>query len=96
MAELSDQLLVVAIMAYLAAMVCHAAEFAFGDRGVIGRAAARPARELVTAGGARAAARARSSTKVARIRPPGGSWPPRSRSWARRRGPRWPGGPPSR
>ena len=52
MAELSDQLLVVAIMAYLAAMVCHAAEFAFGDRGVIGRAAARPARELVTAGGA--------------------------------------------
>ncbi|HYN92379.1 MAG TPA: c-type cytochrome biogenesis protein CcsB [Pilimelia sp.] len=51
MAELSDQLLVVAILAYLAAMVCHAAEYAFGTRSHIGRAATRPARELVTVGG---------------------------------------------
>lgn len=51
MAALSDQLLVVAIMAYLVAMLCHAAEFAFGNRSVVARAAARPARELVTVGG---------------------------------------------
>jgi cytochrome c-type biogenesis protein CcsB len=41
MATLSNQLLVVAIFGYLAAMVCHAAEYAFGNRGVIARAAAR-------------------------------------------------------
>lgn len=51
MATLSDQFLVVALLGYLAAMVCHAAEYSFGARGVIGRAAARPARELVGAGG---------------------------------------------
>jgi cytochrome c-type biogenesis protein CcsB len=50
MAALSDQLLVVAILAYLMAMVCHAAEYAFGQRGPIGRAAARPARVLVGVG----------------------------------------------
>jgi cytochrome c-type biogenesis protein CcsB len=50
MAALSDQLLVVAILAYLVAMVCHAAEFAFGNRSVVGRAAQRPARELVSVG----------------------------------------------
>ncbi|MFC0526858.1 c-type cytochrome biogenesis protein CcsB [Phytohabitans kaempferiae] len=51
MSALSDQLLVVAIMSYVAAMVCHAAEYAFGNRSHIGRAAARPARELVAVGG---------------------------------------------
>lgn len=40
MAELSDQLLVATILAYLAAMIAHAAEFAFGDRAA---AAAAPA-----------------------------------------------------
>jgi cytochrome c-type biogenesis protein CcsB len=50
MAALSDQFLVVTIFAYLLAMVCHAAEYAFGSRGVVGRAATRPARELVPAG----------------------------------------------
>jgi cytochrome c-type biogenesis protein CcsB len=50
MAELSDQLMAFTVLAYLAAMVCHAAEYAFGDRSHIGRAAARPARELVGAG----------------------------------------------
>jgi cytochrome c-type biogenesis protein CcsB len=41
MAALSDQLLVVTVLAYLAAMVCHAAEYAF---------AGRPARALVPQG----------------------------------------------
>ncbi|GAB7040953.1 MULTISPECIES: c-type cytochrome biogenesis protein CcsB [Catenuloplanes] len=50
MAELSDQLLVVTVLAYLAAMICHAAEYAFGTRSHIGRAAMRPERELVMAG----------------------------------------------
>ena len=50
MAELSNQLLVVTVLAYLAAMVCHAAEYSFGARSHIGRAAARPARQLVGAG----------------------------------------------
>ncbi|BFU47536.1 c-type cytochrome biogenesis protein CcsB [Krasilnikovia sp. MM14-A1004] len=50
MAELSNQLMVVAVLAYLAAMVCHAAEYSFGNRSHIGRAAARPARQLVGAG----------------------------------------------
>ncbi|MDG4790598.1 c-type cytochrome biogenesis protein CcsB [Micromonospora sp. WMMD1102] len=52
MAALSDQLLVVAILGYLLAMICHAVEYAFGSRSVIGRAAARPdrARDLVGAG----------------------------------------------
>jgi cytochrome c-type biogenesis protein CcsB len=50
MAELSDQLLVVAVLAYLVAMICHAAEYAFGQRSAVGRAASRPARELVAVG----------------------------------------------
>jgi cytochrome c-type biogenesis protein CcsB len=50
MAEFSNQLMVVTVLAYLAAMVCHAAEYAFGSRSHVGRAAARPARELVGAG----------------------------------------------
>ncbi|MDP9798826.1 cytochrome c-type biogenesis protein CcsB [Catenuloplanes nepalensis] len=50
MAELSDQLLVVTVLAYLVAMICHAAEYAFGTRSHIGRAALRPERELVMAG----------------------------------------------
>jgi cytochrome c-type biogenesis protein CcsB len=50
MSALSDQLLVVAILSYVAAMVCHAAEYAFGNRSHIGRAASRPALELVAVG----------------------------------------------
>jgi cytochrome c-type biogenesis protein CcsB len=50
MAELSDQLLVVAVLTYLAAMVAHAAEYAFGNRSHVGRAAIRPERQLVAAG----------------------------------------------
>jgi cytochrome c-type biogenesis protein CcsB len=48
MAELSNQLMALTVLAYLAAMVCYAAEYAFGDRSHIGRAATR---ELVGAGG---------------------------------------------
>jgi cytochrome c-type biogenesis protein CcsB len=55
MAELSNQLVAFAVLAYLAAMVCHAGEYAFGNRSRIGRAAVRPARELVGAGAAVAA-----------------------------------------
>jgi len=51
MAELSDQLMAFTVLAYLAAMVCYAAEYAFGNRSHIGRAATRPARQLVGAGG---------------------------------------------
>jgi hypothetical protein len=52
MAELSNQLMALTVLAYLAAMVCYAGEYAFGDRSHIGRAAARPARQLVGAGAA--------------------------------------------
>ncbi|MCW6003043.1 c-type cytochrome biogenesis protein CcsB [Micromonospora sp. CPCC 205371] len=51
MAALSDQLLVIAIMSYVAAMVGHAAEYAFGQRSHVGRAAAPAAPVLVGAGG---------------------------------------------
>ena len=50
MAELSNQLMAVTVLAYLAAMVLYAAEYAFGSQSRIGRAAARPARQLVGAG----------------------------------------------
>lgn len=53
MAELSDGLLVVTLLSYLAAMLLHAGEYAFGDRGRIANAAtaaALPAKELVGAG----------------------------------------------
>jgi cytochrome c-type biogenesis protein CcsB len=49
MAALSDLLLVVTVLGYLAAMVGHAAEYAFGTRGAVARVAARPARQLVGA-----------------------------------------------
>src|SRR5436190_2821745 len=42
MAALSDQLLVVTILAYTAAMLGYAAEYAFGARGMVARAAGRP------------------------------------------------------
>jgi cytochrome c-type biogenesis protein CcsB len=47
MAAVSDQLLVVAILGYLVAMICAAAQYAFGDRGAVARVAER---ELVGAG----------------------------------------------
>jgi cytochrome c-type biogenesis protein CcsB len=50
MAAVSDQLLVAAILSYLVAMVCHAAEYAFGMRGAVAKVAAKPARELVAVG----------------------------------------------
>ncbi|GAA0816395.1 c-type cytochrome biogenesis protein CcsB [Spirilliplanes yamanashiensis] len=50
MEELSNQLLVVTVLAYLAAMIGHAAEYAFGTRSHVGRAALRPEAELAYAG----------------------------------------------
>jgi cytochrome c-type biogenesis protein CcsB len=50
MAEWSNHLLAVTVLAYLAAMICYAAEYAFGNRSHVGRAAKRPARQLVGAG----------------------------------------------
>ena len=50
MAELSNQLMALAVLAYLAAMVAYAGEYAFGSKSRIGRAAVRPARQLVGAG----------------------------------------------
>jgi cytochrome c-type biogenesis protein CcsB len=50
MAELSNQLMAFTVLAYLAAMVGYAAEYAFGNRSHVGRAAARPAKQLVGAG----------------------------------------------
>ena len=50
MAELSNQLMALTVLVYLAAMVSYAGEYAFGNRSRIGRAAARPARQLVGAG----------------------------------------------
>jgi hypothetical protein len=47
MANLSHSLLWVAILAYLFAMMCYAAEYAFGARGAVARVAER---QLVGAG----------------------------------------------
>ncbi|WP_430791027.1 c-type cytochrome biogenesis protein CcsB [Actinoplanes sp. G11-F43] len=47
MAELSNQLMALTVLAYLAAMVCYAGEYAFGRRSHIGKAATR---QLVGAG----------------------------------------------
>jgi cytochrome c-type biogenesis protein CcsB len=49
-AELSDTLLLVAVVAYVAAMLGYLVEYAFGTRGAVARVAARPARELVAVG----------------------------------------------
>jgi len=49
-AELSDTLLLVAVVTYVAAMLGYLVEYAFGTRGAVARVAARPARELVTVG----------------------------------------------
>src|SRR5829696_2877715 len=50
MAALSDQFLIVTIMAYVVAMLLHAVEYSFGQRGAVARIAQAPARELVGAG----------------------------------------------
>ena len=50
MANLSDGLLQVTMLVYFLAMLAYLVEFAFGRQGVVARVAARPARELVTAG----------------------------------------------
>jgi cytochrome c-type biogenesis protein CcsB len=65
MGALSNQLLVVAILAYLAAMIAYAAEFAFGSRGAVARAVTRTAdRELVAVGAGGPASRDVPGTDV--------------------------------
>src|SRR5258705_13223145 len=50
MAHLSDVLLQVAVVVYLAAMTGYLVEYAFGKRGAVARVAGRRDRELVTVG----------------------------------------------
>jgi cytochrome c-type biogenesis protein CcsB len=50
MAEWSNHLMAITVLAYLAAMIGYAAEYAFGARSHVGRAAQRPAKQLVGAG----------------------------------------------
>jgi cytochrome c-type biogenesis protein CcsB len=54
MAQLSDQLLMVTILGYTLAMLCHAAEYSFGSRGAVARVAVarQRERELVAVGAA--------------------------------------------
>ncbi|MDI6100675.1 c-type cytochrome biogenesis protein CcsB [Actinoplanes sp. NEAU-A12] len=66
MAELSNQLMALTVLAYLAAMVCYAGEYAFGKRSHIGRAATR---ELVGAGGP-----ATYEEAAERLKPSRGDW----------------------
>ncbi|MCI0690335.1 MAG: c-type cytochrome biogenesis protein CcsB [Sporichthyaceae bacterium] len=56
MAHLSDVLLQVAVVVYLAAMTGYLVEYAFGTRGAVARVAGRREKELVTAGAPVAAA----------------------------------------
>jgi cytochrome c-type biogenesis protein CcsB len=70
MEALSTLLLVVAIMSYLVAMICHAAAFATGSRGASARPAARPVRELVASGvGAAPAGSVPAGSEPARAEP---------------------------
>jgi cytochrome c-type biogenesis protein CcsB len=73
MAELSRQLLVIAVLLYLTAMMCYLVEFAFGHRGAVARVADRPAREreLVGGGGPPVAAPVSPAPPSARPRPGG-------------------------
>src|SRR4051812_2073839 len=50
MANLSNHLMAITVLAYLAAMIGYAGEYAFGNRSHVGRAATRPAKALVGAG----------------------------------------------
>ncbi|GIF53271.1 cytochrome c-type biogenesis protein CcsB [Asanoa ferruginea] len=74
MAALSDALLVVAMLGYLAAMIGYAAVYAFGDKGVVARVAER---ELVGAGGPPVAV----VSPIEEVSPPPA---PRRTSWAGR------------
>jgi cytochrome c-type biogenesis protein CcsB len=78
MAALSDQLLVVTILTYLAAMMGYAAEYAFGTRGVVARVASRDLASV----GASAPAAAHSPEILEDLTPDSMSNPPRSRDRA--------------
>jgi cytochrome c-type biogenesis protein CcsB len=49
-AQLSDTLLIAAVVTYVAAMLGYLVEFAFGTRGAVARVVARPARQLAAVG----------------------------------------------
>ena len=68
MAALSDQLLMVAILAYLVAMVCHAAEYAFGARAPW--PGSPPGRAVRSRAGRRRARQGVRDAAGARVRPP--------------------------
>jgi cytochrome c-type biogenesis protein CcsB len=72
MAELSDALLVVSLICYLAAMVGYAAEYAFGYRGPVARVAGRPPREPAFSGAPAGAA----AVPAGAAGPPAGPEPP--------------------
>jgi len=78
MSAVSDQLLVVAVLSYLAAMLCAAAEFAFGQRGVVARAATR---ELVSVGAGSSASPVPASPADPSAAAPDRAW---RASWAGR------------
>ena len=69
MAELSDGLLVVTLLAYLVAMLLHAAEYAFGARGRIANAAVAPAALAGEGTGRRGRTRRREPRTPTRLRP---------------------------
>src|SRR5688500_18775338 len=75
MAQLSDTLLQVAVVIYVAAMIGYLVEYAFGTRGAVARVAARPARDLVTAGAPpTAAVQPASPDSGAAVPAPGRTW----------------------
>ncbi len=81
MAALSDQLLVVAILCYLVAMVCHAAEYAFGAHGAVARVAARRPTALAVVGARTLTDPPSSSVEDGSVRPGPHPW-----SWPRAAG----------
>ncbi len=71
MAEWSDQLMALTVLAYLAAMVCYAGEYAFGKRSRVGRAATR---QLVGAGGPPVTEETGADLPAAPEKPGRGEW----------------------
>jgi cytochrome c-type biogenesis protein CcsB len=80
MAALSDQLLVAAVFGYLAAMLCHLAEYAFGRTGSVTRTVVRTAEPALVA----AAKPAQFAATAARAAPRPAQ--PASHAWADRAG----------
>lgn len=71
MADLSNQLMAFTVLAYLAAMICYAAEYAFGKHSRVGKAAVR---ELVGAGAPVVPAQPVAQATAVTSRPGRGEW----------------------